>query len=92
MPTSTKKQRLLDAYRFSGFRPEEKVRGVFGDPLARVVTLVRRSKKRPAGRVAGCIRGGTTDARVGSVICPADRTGYSWSSRFGASIAEAAGP
>ena len=43
--TSTKRQRLLDAYRFPGFRPIEEVRGVFGDPHARIVTLVRRSKK-----------------------------------------------
>jgi len=27
----------------------EEVRGVFGDPHARIVTLVRRSKKRRAG-------------------------------------------
>ena len=36
------KKRLLDAYRVPGFRPLEEVKGVFGDPQARVVTLVRR--------------------------------------------------
>lgn len=45
MANSTKRKRLLDAYRFAGFRPVETVCGVFGDPLARVVRLVRRSKK-----------------------------------------------
>jgi hypothetical protein len=29
-----------------GFRPEQTVRGIFGDPNARVITLKRRSKKR----------------------------------------------
>jgi hypothetical protein len=28
MPTSTKKKRLLDAYRFAGFRPLEEIKGV----------------------------------------------------------------
>jgi hypothetical protein len=45
MATSHKRKRLLDAYRFPGFRLLEKTRGVFGDPKARVVTLVSRSKK-----------------------------------------------
>ena len=31
-----------------GFRPEPTVRGVFGDPKARVIRLKRRSKKRLA--------------------------------------------
>jgi hypothetical protein len=31
---------------FPGFRPEQTVRGIFGDPKARVITLKRRSKKR----------------------------------------------
>ncbi|MCZ3140995.1 hypothetical protein NYZ10_19445, partial [Acinetobacter baumannii] len=61
MPTSTKK-RLLDAYRFAGFRPLEEIKGVFGDPYARVVTLARRSKKRSAACVAAHTRAGTTGA------------------------------
>ena len=51
MATSRKRKRLLDAYRFPGFRPLEEVRGVFGDPKARVIILVRRSKKRSARNV-----------------------------------------
>src|SRR5438094_4372481 len=31
-----RKRRLSDAYSFPGFRPEATVRGVFGDPKARV--------------------------------------------------------
>src|SRR5580692_12325879 len=39
-------RRLWDTYSFPGFRPEQTVRGIFGDPKARVITLKRRSKKR----------------------------------------------
>ena len=42
-----KQRRLQDAYRFAGLRPLATVRGVFGDPKARIVVLVRRRKKRP---------------------------------------------
>lgn len=48
MPSKPKKKRLLDAYRFPEFRPLDDVKGVFGDPMARVITLVRRSKKLAA--------------------------------------------
>ena len=43
MATLPKQKRLLDAYRFAGFRALESVRGILGDPKARIVTLVRRS-------------------------------------------------
>ena len=60
-----KKKRLVDAYRFPGMRPLEQVRGVFGDPKARVITLVRRSKKRRAASVAACTGSCTTGRRRG---------------------------
>src|SRR5437870_3808337 len=37
-------RRLVDVYRFPAFRPRAAVRGVFGDPKARVVRLERRGK------------------------------------------------
>jgi hypothetical protein len=40
MATSRKRKRLLDAYQFAGFRPLERVRGVFGDSKARLTTEV----------------------------------------------------
>jgi hypothetical protein len=43
-----RKRRLWDAYAFPGFGPETTVRGIFGDPKARIVRLKRRSKKRAA--------------------------------------------
>jgi len=61
MPKSLRGRQLRDAYRFAGFVPAATVRGVFGDPLVRVVTLRRRQKKRPVvsvgvGTVAFTIR------------------------------------
>jgi hypothetical protein len=35
---------------FLDFDRMEEVRGVFGDPHARIITLVRRSKEQPAAR------------------------------------------
>lgn len=40
-----KKRRLLDEYRFPGFRPRAAIKGIFGDPKARVIELKRRQKK-----------------------------------------------
>lgn len=51
MPTSSKFKRLLDAYRFPCFRPQAKVRGIFGDTKTRVITMVRCSKKTTCGLV-----------------------------------------
>ena len=49
MATSKKRARRLWAtYAFPGFRPHPMVRGIFGDPKARVIALERRSKKRSA--------------------------------------------
>lgn len=37
-------RRLLDVYRFPGFRPKARVKGLFGDPKARVIRLERLQK------------------------------------------------
>ena len=37
-------RRLVDAYRFPGFRPRAAVRGVFGNPKVRIIRLERRGK------------------------------------------------
>jgi uncharacterized protein (UPF0261 family) len=51
MLKSPLRRKLRDAYYFPGFVPGLLVRGVFGNPLARVVSLVRRQKKQPAESV-----------------------------------------
>src|SRR6202162_5970358 len=71
LATSTKRRRLRDAYRFVGFRPLEQVRGMFGDRHARVIRLVRRSKKRPAAVVGRCGRAGMTARSAARAIWPA---------------------
>ena len=40
-----KSKKLLDEYRFPGFRPRAKLKGIFGDSQARVIALERRQKK-----------------------------------------------
>jgi hypothetical protein len=39
-----RKRRLSDAYRFPGFTPFQIVKGIFGDPKARIIILKRRKK------------------------------------------------
>lgn len=56
MAATPKRKRLLDAYRFPGFAPRAEVHGIFGDPRARVIPLVRRSKKQSARNAGECIR------------------------------------
>jgi hypothetical protein len=53
MGVKGKRHHLADAYRFKGFRPQAgNMRGVFGEPKARILPLERRSKKHAAGNVA----------------------------------------
>jgi hypothetical protein len=82
-----KQRRLEDAYRFPGFEPEKTVRGVFGDPKARIVRLQRRRKKRPVVSV-GNGRGASTIASFGaSAISPVRTRVCTWRWRFGGSTA-----
>lgn len=37
-------KRLLDEYRFPGFRPSAKIKGKFGDSSARIIHLERQKK------------------------------------------------
>lgn len=39
-------RRLLDVCQFPGFCPKAKIKGIFGDPKARVIRLERRQKNR----------------------------------------------
>ena len=68
----------------------DEVRGVFGDPNARIITLVRRSKKQPAARAEENSPGGTIASSVWLGIFRRAASVYSWSSRCGASCADSA--
>jgi hypothetical protein len=66
-----KNRRLLDEYRYPGFHPRAAIHGIFGDPQARVIQLIRRQKKRPADAAVRS-RGAITTRRCeGYEICPA---------------------
>ena len=45
-------QTLAAVFSFPGFRARSRLQGVFGDPHARLITLVRR-KKPPCARAVG---------------------------------------
>src|SRR3954449_2965326 len=80
-------RRLWDTYSFPDFRPEQTVRGVFGDPKARVITLKRRSKKRLAATAVASRWAGTIARCAGCAICRAATRGYFWTWRCGGLIA-----
>lgn len=48
MKNGPPRKSLLDGYRFPGFKAHARIKGCFGDPLALVITLSRRQKKRSA--------------------------------------------
>jgi len=48
MKNGPPRKSLLDGYRFPGFKAHARIKGNFGDPLALVITLSRRQKKRSA--------------------------------------------
>ena len=43
-----KHKRLIDGYRFKGYKPSETLTGIFGDPKALVIHLKRQEKKQSA--------------------------------------------
>ena len=85
-------RRLEDAYRFPGFVPEATVRGVFGDPKARIVRLQRLRKKRPAERVEPRRAPSTIARRAASATSPVATPASTWRSKFAASAAAGARP
>jgi len=77
--------RLPDTYRFPGFRPAATVRGIFGDPKARIVSLQRRRKKRPVAFAANPSAPITTASGGGSATCRVATPASTWSSSLAAS-------
>src|SRR3954471_16496430 len=88
---SKRLRRLWDTYSFEGFRAEPIVRGVFGDPKVRIVTLKRRSKKHHVDAVAASRSGGTTAKSGRCVTCPAGTCEYCLNWRCGALICRSCG-
>jgi hypothetical protein len=76
-----KLKRLLDIYRFPGFLPRPKLRGLFGDPLAIVITLQRRRKKRSAASAAKPAAPITTSDPAASATWPVATSVFTSTSR-----------
>lgn len=92
MSKTRKPRRLADTYTFAGFQPLAYVQGIFGDPQARLITLVRRTKKPSAARVARRIGPGTTADNGASGTCRAEIIGSTSSWRYGGFSAAVAAP
>ena len=69
-------QTLSALFSFPGFRAHSRLQGLFGDPHARLVTLVRR-KKRPCVRAVAPATGPFTTARRAGCGIPTPRAGAS---------------
>jgi hypothetical protein len=76
---------LRDLYRFPGFVPSQRIRGVFGDPMAVVISLQRNRKKRFAASAArltsattinGTDRSGTSPPATDASICRSSFAGF----------------
>lgn len=72
----------MDEYRHPGFRPGARIKGVFGDPQARVIRLERRKKKQSVDIVEQ-FAGVTTTRRFDKFgIYLVAGCGYIWKWRF----------
>jgi hypothetical protein len=81
---------LSDLYHFPGCKPKKTVHGVFGDPHARVIKLVRRGKKLLAGYAAPFIARIVRERSGWSAIFPAGAPGFISNWKFGTSSVEGA--
>src|SRR6266853_4560339 len=79
MPKLSRGRQLREAYRFPGFPPASAVRGVFGDPHVRVLTLRRGQKKRRVESVAVGTAVFTIRSFVWCETCPAASIAFTWS-------------
>lgn len=81
----------MDEYQFPGFRPKATVKGIFGDPMARVIQLNRRQKKLFAVFAGDLTEVFTTAGHAESGICRAGKNGFIWRRKFAVSYASGAG-
>lgn len=80
-----KKRRLLDEYRFPGFRPRSEVQGIFGDSRARVIRFKRTQKKQNAVVAVPSIGVITTKQHDRYGTCPVGMREYTWKWKSGES-------
>jgi hypothetical protein len=77
-----KTRRLLDGYRFPGFRPRAEIKGIFGDPGARIIQLQRNQKKLSVVGVGAHSVGTMTRSYGGCGIYRAAIGGSIWKWKF----------
>ena len=73
-----KTKRLLDEYRFPGFRPVAKIKGKFGDSKARIIALKRRQKKQRVAVAEQFAKAIMTAKHDLFVICHVVVSGFIW--------------
>ncbi len=73
-----KTKRLLDEYRFPGFRPVAKIKGKFGDSQACIIPLKRRQKKQHVAVVGQFIKTIMIAKHDLFVICHVVVSGFIW--------------
>ena len=86
-----RKRTLSDSYRFPSFKPKQAVSGIFGDPHARVVGLIRQGKKLSVLSAGHRIDHFTIERSSESATFPAAIPAYTWKWRYGASSVRGAG-
>jgi len=86
-----KPKRLWDLYHFPGFSTEHTLSGIFGDPRARVIGLIRREKKLFVAPVAAFIIPTTIGKLAEFTTCPVERCGFISKWRFAELLVESAG-
>lgn len=85
-----KHKRLYDEYRYAGFTPAVTVKGLFGDPKARILVLKRRQKKRYAPFAVDRTEAFTTTKYVAFGILVVATHECIWKWRFDASCVDTA--
>ncbi len=85
-----KRRTLSDLYHFPGCKPKKTTRGIFGDPHAYVITLVRRGKKLHAGYAVLFIELIAPERSAWSAISPAGAREFISSWKFVVSSVEGA--
>jgi hypothetical protein len=83
-----KTRRLVDEYQYPGFRPLSKINGVYGDPNAVMIRLMRRQKKRYVDVVERAIEAFMIIRSRRLETYPVGISGFIWQWRFGGWIAE----
>jgi hypothetical protein len=85
-------KRLIDGYRFPGFTPDQNVKGIFGDPNARVITLHRTQKKHSVQSVMKATTVSMIISNAACAICLQAMHAYIWIWTSGVSSVESVTP